>query len=65
MLNTYMFKAIKKWWKSYGECEEELARLGIYSYTSAYGHPTYIHKKEDISNDKQRTNKQTNKNPKR
>ena len=65
MLNTYMFKAIKKWWKSYGECEEELARLGIYSYTSAYGHPTYIHKKEDISNDKQRTNKQTTKKTKR
>ena len=61
MLNTYMFKAIKKWWKSSGECEEELARLGIYSYTNAYGHPTYLHTKEDISNDRQKTDKRTTK----
>lgn len=55
-----MFKAIKEWWKSYGECEEELARLGIYSYTSAYGHPAYIHTKEEL-NDRQASNKQSNK----
>ena len=65
MLNTYMFKAIKKWWKSYGECEEELARLGIYQFTNAYGHPTYnIHTKEDISNDRQKTDKRFTKKPK-
>lgn len=60
-----MLKAIRKWWKSYGECEEELARLGIYSHTNAYGYPTYIHTKEDISNDKQEADKRTSKKTKR
>ena len=60
-----MLKAIRNWWKSYGECEEELARLGIYQFTNAYGHPTYnIHTKEDISNDRQKTDKRPTKKPK-
>ena len=62
MLNTCMFKAIKKWWKSYGECEEELARLGIYSYTNAYGQPTYIQRE---TNDRQETHKRSTKKSKR
>jgi len=58
-----MFRAIKRWWKSYGECEEELARLGIYSYTNAYGQPTYIHREQ--LNDRQKTDKRSTKGSKR
>ena len=57
-----MFKALKKWWKSYGECEEELARLGIYTFNNAFGHPTYIQRD---SNDKQEADKRTSKKTKR
>ena len=53
-----MFKAIRKWWKSYGECEEELARLGIYTFNNAFGQPTYIQRD---SNDRQKTHKRTTK----
>ena len=57
-----MFKALKKWWKSYGECEEELARLGIYTFNNAFGQPTYIQRD---TNDRQKTNKRPTKKSKR
>jgi len=56
-----MFKALKKWWKSYGECEEELARLGIYTFNNAFGQPTYIQRD---TNDRQKTDKRFTKKPK-
>jgi hypothetical protein len=57
-----MFKAIRKWWKELGECEQELARLGIYTFTNAFGQPTYICRDE---NDKQEANKRTSKKTKK
>jgi len=57
-----MFKAIRKWWKDLGECEQELARLGIYTYTNAFGQPTYIQRD---SYDKQEANKRTSKKTKK
>ena len=58
-----MFKAIRKWWKELGECEQELARLGIYHYHNAFGQPIYIHKEE--LNDRQEAHKRTSKKTKR
>jgi hypothetical protein len=57
-----MFKAIANWWKQLGESEEELARLGIYTYTNAYGQPTYIQRE---TNDRQETHKRSTKKSKR
>lgn len=57
-----MFKAIVNWWKQLGECEEELARLGIYHYHNAFGQPIYIHREPD---DRQETDKRTTKKSKR
>ena len=57
-----MFKAIRKWWQELGECEQELARLGIYTFNNAFGQPTYIQRD---SNDKQETRKRTSKKTKR
>jgi hypothetical protein len=57
-----MFKAIRKWWKELGECEQELARLGIYHYNNAFGQPTYIQRD---SYDKQEANKRTSKKTKK
>lgn len=57
-----MFKAIVNWWKQLGECEEELARLGVYHYHNAFGQPIYIHREPD---DRQETDKRTTKKSKR
>jgi len=57
-----MFKAIRKWWKELGECEQELARLGIYTFNNAFGQPTYICRDE---NDRQKTSKRATKKSKR
>jgi hypothetical protein len=57
-----MFKLIKRWWKELGECEQELARLGIYHYNNAFGQPTYICRDKD---DRQKTHKRVTKKSKR
>ena len=54
-----MLKAIRKWWEQLGECEEELAKLGVYHYHNAFGQPIYIHREEP--DDRQKTDKRTTK----
>jgi hypothetical protein len=57
-----MLKAIRKWWEQLGECEEELAKLGVYHYHNAFGQPIYIHREP---NDRQKAGKRSTKKSKR
>lgn len=57
-----MLKALRKWWEQLGECEEELAKLGVYHYHNAFGQPIYIQRD---SYDKQEADKRTSKKTKR
>lgn len=63
MLNTYMLKALKEWWNTFGDYEQELAKQGIYLYNNNQGYPTYIHTVD--KDDRQESNKHTTKEPKR
>jgi hypothetical protein len=58
-----MFKALKQWWSTYGEYEEELAKQGIYIYNCNQGFPTHIQTVD--KDDRQESNKHTTKEPKR
>lgn len=62
MLNTIMLQAIKKWWETLGEYEQELAKQGIYNCNNQLGYPIYI---ETPKNDRQEINKQSTKESKR
>lgn len=57
-----MLKAIRKWWEQLGECEEELAKLGVYHYHNAFGQPIYIQRD---SYDRQEADKRTSKKTKK
>jgi hypothetical protein len=65
MLNTFMFKALKQWWSTYGEYEEELAKQGIYIYNCNQGFPTHTHIQTVDKDDRQESNKHTTKETKR